>query len=1271
MQFVANGPDVPETLLQAHEEGGVVFFCGAGISYPAGLPLFKGLVSDIFDRLGTAMNGLEKSAFEREQYDVTLDLLERRHRGGRLAVRSKLAESLRPNLRRAGSTAIHESLLHLARDRSGALRLLTTNFDRIFEVVAKRLKLRHQVYSAPSLPIPKNSRWDGLVYLHGLQPEKANEAALNRLIVTSGDFGLAYLTERWAARFVSELFRNYVVCFVGYSINDPVLRYMMDALAADRSLGEQTPQAYAFGSCKPGAESETADEWRAKGVEPVLYAAASDAKGNPDHSALPKTFQAWARTYREGALGKESIVVEYALANPSENTPQDDFVGRMLWALSDARGLSAKRFADMQPCPPLTWLSAFSETRFCHGDLNRFGVPPHTAVDERLRFSLITRPAPYQCAPWMSVSAHRASPSQWDEVMRNLARWLNRHLNDPTLFQWLVAQGPHPHPALVWEITNELNQQAKLKADGNTAELDRIRERSPSAVAGPTMRTLWGVCFSGRLKHRMDDPDLFDWMERLAREGLTSLLRQQLRRLLSPQLAIKKPWMPTDIDATPSDRQLVRQTIDWDFVLAAEHIRSTLREDDERAALTPFLPDLLPDFQALLHDALELMIELGDANEHSDRSYWDLPSILSHAQNNYFDSWVFLIELVRDAWIAIRVLDQSRATSIAQGWFALPFATFKRLALFSASQENTIAPSQWVSWLLADGRRWLWLAETMRECMRLLVLQGGGLQPNDQALLEAAVLDGPPRELFRDDVSVDAWSSLADHSTWLHLAKLESGGVQLGFQAKQRFDELSASNPQFRLAEDESDEFSHWSGGSFEAEDKMYRDTEPAPQTRAELVVWLQRPAGSETEWFESSWPERCRTHLDESALALQDLAAKKVWPPARWRDALQTWSDDAHALRSWSLLATTIENMPSEVVRIVVQALSRWLDVAVKSIELDDAAFLPLCDRILAVKDYGAADLKDILTGAINHAVGLVTQALIVYWFKRNPNDDDGVPEDVEPFFARLADVGNQEFRHGRVILASRLLAFFRVDRTWTERLLLPLFDWSTDVDEARAAWSGFLWSPRLYPPLLVSFKKQFLATADHYTTLGERGRQYVGFLTYAALDPVDGYTTLEFQHAFEVLEQDGLEHVVQTLVQAQEGAADRREGSWQSRLQPFWQKIWPKDQRHASADMADPLARLCIAAGNEFPSAVHTLFNWLSRTERWGHAARLLHRDGLDTKFPQDSLQLLHAIVNEKGWPYTYLRDCLIAIETAAPDLKSDPEFIRLDEYCRLRNM
>ncbi|MDF8328150.1 SIR2 family protein [Aeromonas salmonicida] len=271
MQFITHGPDIPDALLQAHEEGRVVFFCGAGISYPAGLPGFKGLVKQIYQLNGTLFSDIEHEAFERGQFDATLDLLERRLPGQRQAVRSKLALALKPKLHRKGAIDTQAALLCLARNREGTLRLVTTNFDRTFHVAAKRTGQAFQSYAAPMLPIPKNSRWDGLVYLHGLLPEKADDTALNRLVVTSGDFGLAYLTERWAARFVSELFRNYVVCFVGYSINDPVLRYMMDALAADRMLGEVTPQAWALGDCEPGEEHRKTIEWEAKGVTPILY----------------------------------------------------------------------------------------------------------------------------------------------------------------------------------------------------------------------------------------------------------------------------------------------------------------------------------------------------------------------------------------------------------------------------------------------------------------------------------------------------------------------------------------------------------------------------------------------------------------------------------------------------------------------------------------------------------------------------------------------------------------------------------------------------------------------------------------------------------------------------------------------------------------------------------------------------------------------------------------------------------------------------------------
>jgi len=140
VQFIQNGPDIPEALLQAHEEGRVVFFCGAGISYPAGLPGFKGLVDKIYHAAGTQRNAIEDRAYQRGQYDAALDLLEKRLPGQRSAVRTALMQVLKPKLRLKGATQTHEALLQLARSRSGVVRLVTTNFDRIFQHLIKKSK---------------------------------------------------------------------------------------------------------------------------------------------------------------------------------------------------------------------------------------------------------------------------------------------------------------------------------------------------------------------------------------------------------------------------------------------------------------------------------------------------------------------------------------------------------------------------------------------------------------------------------------------------------------------------------------------------------------------------------------------------------------------------------------------------------------------------------------------------------------------------------------------------------------------------------------------------------------------------------------------------------------------------------------------------------------------------------------------------------------------------------------------------------------------------
>lgn len=1277
MQFVTNGPDIPDALLQAHEEGRVVFFCGAGISYPAGLPGFKGLVEQIYRLNGTVPSDIEQEAFARGQFDATLDLLERRLPGQRLAVRSKLAQALKPKLRRKGATDTQTALLRLARSREGALRLVTTNFDRIFHVAAKRTGQAFQAYAAPMLPIPKNSRWNGLVYLHGLLPEKIDDTALNRLVVTSGDFGLAYLTERWAARFVSELFRNYVVCFVGYSINDPVLRYMMDALAADRMLGEVTPQAWALGDCEPGQEHRKTIEWESKGVTPILY---NVPAGSYDHSALHQTLHAWSDTYRDGVQGKEAIVVKHALARPQDSTLQDDFVGRMLWALSDESGLPAKRFADFNPAPSLDWLlEPFAHERFRHGDLTRFGVPPQDEVDTKLRFSLIRRPALYDRAPPMLLASGGITGSQWDDVMLHLARWLVRHLDDPRLVIWIAERGGQLHDRWPWLIEHELDRFASLERDGKTSELNEIRLHAPKAIPGPLMRTLWRLLLSGRVKSPWHDLDLYRWKGRLKREGLTTTLRLELRELLAPKVVLKKRFRWSEDDSNSTDEPTrIKQLVDWELVLTADHVHSALRDlADEH--WTSALPALLEDFQQLLRDALDLLRELGEADVHSDRSHWDIPSVTPHWQNRGFRDWVSLIELLRDAWLAVRTNDSVRASRIAQSWFELPYPTFKRLALFAASQDGCIPPEQWVDWLLADGAWWLWSTDTGREVFRLLVLQVRHLAGAEQERLEAAILAGPQREMYRDDLEANRWQDLVARSVWLHLAKLNTSGCALGTPAAARLAEISNAHPQWQLAANERDEFSHWMSGTGDPDYEDSRDVDIAPRKRQELVQWLTKPTPERRPFYEDTWRDVCRTRFFHSLFALCDLAQDGVWPAGRWREALQAWAEEGTVLLSWRYVAPLVQTMPNAVLQEIAHGVTWWMEAASKSINRHEGILMELCRRVLAlpleagpgsriIRD--GVETYDPVGSAINHPIGHVTQALINLWFKENPNDNDLLPADIKHMFTTLCDVQVDRFRHGRVLLGSRLIAFFRVDRPWTEQHLLPLFGWSNPV-EAKAVWEGFLWSPRLYQPLLTAFKSQFLDSANHYANLGEHRQQFAAFLTYAALDPTEGYTVDEFRSAIGALPQEGLEESVQALSQALEGAADQREDYWKNRAQPLWQQIWPKSRDLANPRIAESLTRLVIAARGEFPAALAAVLDWLQPIEHPHYVVHQLTESGLCKRFPTEALLLLNAVIADQQWAPQELGQCLDEIAHAAPNLAQDARYLRLREYFRRRGV
>ena len=774
MQFVRNGPDVPERLLQAHEDGRVVLFCGAGISFPAGFPSFGELVKNIYDDLNNLPNAEQRAAIKARQFDTAIGLLKSKIVNGRATVREKLANILTPNLDLSNATATHEALLMLSQNGNGGTRLVTTNFDRLFEEVIDRRNLDVERFSAPLLPVPKR-RWEGLVYLHGLLPDKLIDRQLDQLVFSSGDFGLAYLTERWAARFVSEMFRNFTVCYVGYSIDDPVLRYMTDALAADRLLGEPHLEVFSFGSYSKGREDERASGWKAKNVTPILY------RMHKNHWYLHKTLRAWADIHRDGIRGKDRIIVEHANLRPLASTKQDDFVGRVLWALSDPSGLPAERFANHDPVPSLDWLDALSENRFRHSDLHRFGVTPNVSVDDGLEFSIINRPCPYTNASWMTlVDYYGLNDNRWDNIMYKLAGWLTRHLNDPALVLWLVKRSGRLIRTFKSCIEQRLQELDMLERNNEFGKLNRIRLNAPNAVPRPLMRTLWQLLLAGKVKSSLTINNIHHRLDRFSHNEFTTISRLELRELLSPCVLLREPFHFSRILNHSEEPKRLRDLVDWEVVLISDNVHDALRKLRNSPRWTTTLPELLDDFNTLLRDAMNLMRELGGVDEKMDLSYIVQPSISDHHQNRRLHEWTALIELARDAWFETAKTDLNQARQVAESWSLAPYPVFRRMALFAAAQNNVISTRQGLDWLLADDHYWLWSYDTQREAMRLLVKFAPKLNSEQLTMLEKVILEGPPRSMYPDDIEPVRWVSIVEWETWLRLAKMNSAGAILG-----------------------------------------------------------------------------------------------------------------------------------------------------------------------------------------------------------------------------------------------------------------------------------------------------------------------------------------------------------------------------------------------------------------------------------------------------------------------------------------------------------
>jgi len=771
-ELVANGPIIPVRLMNELDGGKAVFFCGAGISMgPASdLPSFNGLLDHVYKTSQLEPDAVETEALDldkrnrdrrRPNLDKAFGLLERQDRLGAHSLRRIVVERL--STRPKGELVTHKALLRLSRAQQG-VRLVTTNFDSRFVEAGHKEQL---VDTSPKLPVPKPHCWSSLVHLHGRIVPGDNGASL---VLTAADFGCAYLTERWAARFITELFREFTVVFVGYSLGDPVMSYMVDALAAERAKGARFATAYAFAEYEAGGPSKerVRDGWLAKNVEPILY----DKRA--DHKLLSDTLVEWARIRSDAYQARTQIALNEISRLPGGSS--NPVVERVSWALLDPVAAEALAIAppisDEDDFPKLeSWLDVFAEAGLLSRDAHEVDVD---AGDHNLSTVRL-----------VDGGDRSRNPAPLHSATFQLGRWIARHLHVPQVLAWVLKNGGHMHPFLRDEVRRNL--------------------ANPVVEVPAELRHYWTILVDSEPIDRRDLLWTSDQLQSSLSESERRRLEEHVIKSFAPRLVLRPG---------PSPRLRFRQHSHRNPkphspLKLCGHLVLTASDQDHLHNVQEFMSDIrflgrsahtLTDY---LDQALTLLTD--DDESHLDTS-WVRPSIAPHDQNHQHDSWTHLIDLVRDSYFGLAAIDSRSAANLLERWTLSPRPLFRRLAL-NALTEYPKSDIRLVKRLLVTGRRpGLWETELRREVLRFLRLAGSRIPRSLRAEVVRAVHSGPKSKPKR---SINNYDDIIHREKAKRLRKLNQSGAKLDRKSTL----LAAQDGPLDVeADDDFDEFLFWTG---------------------------------------------------------------------------------------------------------------------------------------------------------------------------------------------------------------------------------------------------------------------------------------------------------------------------------------------------------------------------------------------------------------------------------------------------------------------------
>jgi hypothetical protein len=1270
MRFLENGPSIPDELLAARDEGRVVFFCGSGVSAAkANLPDFFGLADAVIKNLGTSSSSPIYTVLEEFKniskrtgvsglvgVDRIFGMLERDFTIKDIEI--AVAQALKPmscvNLK------AHQTLLDLATTPEGKIRLVTTNFDRLFD----DCKTVSSTMIPPRLPDPtKHDEFDGIIYLHGCCKKDYSAAEDGGFVLTSSSFGNAYLAEGWATAFIRDIINRYVIVFVGYSADDPPMQYLLEALNRNKGIKKEL---YAFQSGEP---AETAAQWRPKGVKAISY------ENNDRHQNLWDTLGAWAE--RANAIDDwYDSVLEMATKGPEKLKPYER--GQVTHIVSTLDG--TRRFMKYQPTLPGTWLCVFDPAiRYSMpghkwGNLNDeeivdpfdyYSIDSDVVIDS----SELDKFYRKRSVPDYAWSAFDAAKLDRDHLrdghfpaiggfratmvptlaprLEMIGSWMSSVCTQPIVIWWAAGINGL-HPDIQYKIKRVLSNSEKI----------------PKIIY-----QAWQHIFEGgaekeyELRHAR-----FQLQEDIKKYGWDSQIVRRYGAVKRPYLSIRRNNYDRPLPSECNSELRISDMLVLDVNYPTQYREIPIPDE--------WLSKVIQELRLNLEYSQQLLIEITGHRPtlispiHEDND----PDINHDMRERGLAGYVISIKSLMQRLIAI---DISAARNEILSWPVFADTVFTRLRIWACSIPELIPENEYSAIILGMSDDVFWDPYNRRDLLLVLASRWNKVGVETRTCIENRIRAGFKTS---DDASNNDTEYLLARSILNRIHWLYQHGCNFSFDLETETRKLKLLAPDWNPKQAEGGAKSLEVRTGWVGKDIDHSSLLDIPLNK---VLTKAREINKNQGFRKSKDPYAglARTHPLRALSTLTVATKKKEYPEWAWRTFLYSDSRKEDKSKFMALIAERLYQCPDANIASFIRPASDWLNKVVEKLSAEyPNSYGKIVHKLIAVlneyPDVGTSALVrtkkeiDWLEESINSPTGVIAQTLLKEARVTTVQKQKKLPIDWLNDIQSLLALSEDQNRYALVIFSYRLVWFYFYDHEWTERHLISALEGDQETQDA--FWHGFLRGPAEFHPELFKSIKTKIIIQTKANKLSKTGLSegLCGILLTGWLSKDDGdqgtYVSSD-ELRDTLIKADEKIRLAMLQVIRNTIKRERKESIKiiSDKVISFFQSVWPRQKEVKSPLVSEKIFSIVFSDKNNFSKIAELTLPFLCPCD--GIHIDLprikVEKENLVDLYPLQILSILDVILPNdiSYWPWN-IEEYLDRIGNASAILRHDSRLIEL---------